>query len=298
MKKIVVFTLSLAQSKYEVGRLKEEAIKTGVEIKHCLYKDLRFEFNDGGEKVYIKGVELDFENIAGVWFRVAGTPSGKYITARNNLIEMPKKRDVFCVNHESYLRWARMAKIIQHGVFVRNNIPVVPTKVFYKKKELVKNKFEYPVIAKQAFGFQGKSVVKIDNKEEMKSFIYSIEEKDLGLYLWQDFLPVGWDIRVVVVGGKAIGGMKRSAVGGEFRSNFSLGGKVEEWKLSKEEIELAERTARVCGLDYGGVDIMKDLKGNDYVLEVNRACQYKGFEKATGINVAKRVLEMLVGSCK
>ena len=38
---------------------------------------------------------------------------------------------------------------------------------------------------------------------------------------------------------------------------------------------------------------MKDKQGNNYVLEVNRACQYKGFEKATGINVAGGVLEML-----
>lgn len=232
-----------------------------------------------------------------MWFRVAGTPSGKYITARNNLIEMCRKRGVFCVNHESYLRWERMDKIIQHGVFVRNKIEVVPTKIFYTKNDLVKNSFRYPVIAKQAFGFQGKSVVKIDGEEEMKSFIYSIEEKDLGLYLWQKFLPVGWDLRVVIVGGRAIGGMKRSAVGSEFRSNFSLGGKVEKWQLSKEEIGLAEKTARVCGLDYGGVDIMKDRQGNNYILEINRACQYKGFEKATGINVAKKILEMLVAGC-
>jgi glutathione synthase/RimK-type ligase-like ATP-grasp enzyme len=50
----------------------------------------------------------------------------------------------------------------------------------------------------------------------------------------------------------------------------------------------------VAGLDYGGVDIMKDEGGKNYVLEVNRACQFKGFEKSTGINVAKRVVEMLV----
>jgi glutathione synthase/RimK-type ligase-like ATP-grasp enzyme len=57
---------------------------------------------------------------------------------------------------------------------------------------------------------------------------------------------------------------------------------------------LAEKVARVCGLDYGGVDIMKDENDNSYILEVNRQCQFQGFEKATGINVAKSVVEMFL----
>jgi ribosomal protein S6--L-glutamate ligase len=113
------------------------------------------------------------------------------------------------------------------------------------------------------------------------------------MFLWQKYLPTRWDIRVIVVGGKAIGGMKRSAVGEEFRSNFSLGGDVEKWELSDDERNLAEKVAKVCGLDYGGVDIMKDEKGNNYILEVNRQCQFQGFEKSTQINVARTVVEMI-----
>ena len=98
--------------------------------------------------------------------------------------------------------------------------------------------------------------------------------------------------------GRAIGGMKRSAVGEEFRSNFSLGGAVESWDLNEEEKNLAEKVARICGLDYGGVDIMKDEEGRNYILEVNRQCQFQGFEKATGINVAQKVVEMISGKIR
>jgi RimK family alpha-L-glutamate ligase len=136
-------------------------------------------------------------------------------------------------------------------------------------------------------------VRKFDNEKELKKFVKKINEKNLGMFLWQKCLPTKWDIRVVIVGGVAIGGMKRSAVGDEFRSNFSLGGNVEVWDLNDEERNLAEKVAKVCGLDYGGVDIMKDNEGNNYILEVNRQCQFQGFEKATGINVAKKVVEMI-----
>ena len=121
-----------------------------------------------------------------------------------------------------------------------------------------------------------------------------IDEKELGLYMWQKYLETKWDLRAIVLGGKAVGAMKRSAVGDEFRSNFSLGGSVEKWNLFDEERILAEKVAKVCGLDYCGVDLMKDKKGDLYVLEVNRACQFKGFEKATGINMAKLVVEMFI----
>jgi len=206
-----------------------------------------------------------------------------------------------------------MGKISQHGVFLENNIPVVPTKIFYTKEQVLNSgigeDFGWPIIAKHEKGYQGKSVRKLDNFEELKAFVGRINEKNIGMFLWQKCLPTRWDLRIIVLDGKAIGAMKRSAVGNEFRSNFSLGGEVEHWDLSESDREIAEKVAKVCGLDYCGVDIMKAPKSqflisNDkkykeedydsFVLEVNRQCQFQGFEKSTGINVAKAVVEMFL----
>jgi len=195
-----------------------------------------------------------------------------------------------------------MGKIAQHGVFLEAGIPVVPTRIFYTKSQITSNKSQttnffglgWPVIAKHEKGYQGKSVRKFEKQKELEEFVYKIQEKNVGMFLWQKYLPMKWDLRVIVLGGEAIGAMKRTARGSEFRSNFSLGGMVEKWELSEEEKVLAERVAKVCGLDYGGVDIMKDTEGNNYILEVNRQCQFQGFEKATGINVARKVVEMFM----
>ena len=293
-KKIVTFTMSLKQSQFEVDRLEAEAEKMGIEVNRALYRELSFDLEDGRAKVFVKGEELTAENTLGLWFRVAGTKSGKYTEARNLAIRILREKKIFCVNEKGYLEWTRMGKIAQHGVFLENEIPIVPTKIFYTKDQVLSEDWVYPVVAKHEKGYQGKSVRKFDNEKELKKFVKKINEKNLGMFLWQKCLPTKWDIRVVIVGGKAIGGMKRSAVGKEFRSNFSLGGNVEVWNLSDKERDLAERVARVCGLDYGGVDIMKDENGNDYILEVNRQCQFQGFEKATEINVAQKVVEMIV----
>jgi ribosomal protein S6--L-glutamate ligase len=232
----------------------------------------------------------------GMWFRVAGTKSGKYTEGRNLAIRILQD-GIFCANHEGYLGWARMGKIAQHALFLEKEIPVVPTQIFYTKEQVLNQNWEFPIIAKHEKGYQGKSVKKFENRRELEKFVRKINEINIGMFLWQKCLPTRWDLRVIVLDGKAIGAMKRSAVGKEFRSNFSLGGEVEQWTLSPEEKMLAEKVAQVCGLDYCGVDIMKDDEGKNYILEVNRQCQFKGFEQSTGINVAKKVVEMFLDKC-
>lgn len=300
-KKIVTFTMSLKQSQFEVERLETEAKAMGIEVNRALYRELSFELNNQDTitkkqtaKVFVRGEELTPENTLGLWFRVAGTKSGKYTEGRNLAIRILREKGIFCVNSKGYLEWTRMGKISQHGVFLENEIPIVPTRIVYTKEQALSQSWEYPIIAKHEKGYQGKSVRKFDSQGEMEKFVNKINEKNLGMFLWQKCLPTRWDIRVVIVEGKAIGGMKRSAVGEEFRSNFSLGGKVEEWKLSDEERNLAEKVAKVCGLDYAGVDIMKDENDKNYILEVNRQCQFQGFEKSTGINVGKAIVEMFL----
>jgi RimK family alpha-L-glutamate ligase len=296
-RKIVTFTMSLKQSQFEVDRLEAEAKKLGVEVNRALYRELSFGLKDKESKVYIRGEEINKENTMGMWFRVAGTVSGKYTEGRNLVIRMLGK-EIFCANHEGYLRWSRMGKIGQHGVFLENDIPIVPTRIFYTKEQVLNSgigdEFSWPVIAKHEKGYQGKSVRKFENRQELEKFVGRINEKNVGMFLWQKYLPTKWDIRVIVLNGVAIGAMKRSAVGEEFRSNYSLGGAVEKWELSENDKKLAEKVAEVCGLDYGGVDIMKDEKDKSYILEVNRQCQFQGFEKSTGVNVAKIVVEMFL----
>ncbi|MFA5828512.1 MAG: hypothetical protein WC841_04110 [Candidatus Shapirobacteria bacterium] len=323
-KKIITFTMSLKQSQFEVDRLEQEAKKLGVEVNRALYRELSFDLNERS-RVFVKGEEVTKENTLGMWFRVAGTISGKYTEGRNMAIRLLQDR-IFCANHAGYLGWTRMGKIAQHAVFLENQIPVVATKIFYTKEQVLnpsKSPFDkgdlglgWPMIAKHERGYQGKSVRKFENFLELEKFVMKMDEINVGMFLWQRYLPTKWDIRVIVLDGKVIGAMKRMARGNEFRSNYSLGGAVEAWDLSDSDRILAEKVAKVCGLDYCGVDIMKSPKSlsptkvgaspfeergifkeedyDSYILEVNRQCQFKGFEEATGINVAKAVVEMFL----
>lgn len=218
-RKIVTFTMSLKQSQFEVERLVEEARKLGVEVNRALYRELEFQISNDkfqNSKVFVRGEEVTAENTLGAWFRVAGTVSGKYTEGRNMLIRILQDK-VMCVNHDGYLKWTRMGKIAQHALFVETGIPVVPTKIFYTKEQVINSEmskdFGWPIIAKHEKGYQGKSVRKFDNEKELQKFVKKINEINVGMFLWQKCLPTRWDLRVIVLGGKAIGAMKRSAVG-------------------------------------------------------------------------------------
>jgi len=296
-KKLLILTMSVRQSKYEADRVEEEARKRGVEVWRALYRELNFEVGEKGVVVRVGEVVIDERNLLGIWFRVAGTVSGKYTVGRDMLIRALRGR-VRMDNEESYTKWQRMGKISQYARFVEGGVPVIPSRIFFSKADLdggwrqMVEDLGWPVICKFEKGYQGKGVRKLDDERELKEWIEKLEEKDLGTYMWQKYLPTRWDLRIIVVGGEAIGAMKREAVGEDFRSNYSVGGKVSRWVMTEEEKRLAEQVAEVCGLDYGGVDVMKDENGNNYILEVNRQCQFMGFEKATGVNVAKKVVDM------
>jgi ribosomal protein S6--L-glutamate ligase len=86
--------------------------------------------------------------------------------------------------------------------------------------------------------------------------------------------------------------MKRKAKPGEFRSNVHLGGSVENYVLTEQEKESAIKAAKVLGLSVAGVDLIQSNRG-PLVLEVNSSPGLEGIEKASGIDVADKIIEYL-----
>jgi ribosomal protein S6--L-glutamate ligase len=102
----------------------------------------------------------------------------------------------------------------------------------------------------------------------------------------------GQDVRAFVVGREVVASMRRKAHGNEFRSNFHLGGSVNEIELTQKQKEIAIQATETLGLDLAGVDMLESKRG-PLVLEVNSSPGLEGIEGATGINVAGKVAEHL-----
>ncbi len=83
--------------------------------------------------------------------------------------------------------------------------------------------------------------------------------------------------------------MKRTARDGEFKSNLHRGGTVSAIKLTPQERSTAIRSARILGLNFAGVDILRSNHGS-VVMEVNSSPGLRGIEECTHKDVAGCVL--------
>lgn len=155
-----------------------------------------------------------------------------------------------------------------------------------------------PVVIKLLEGTQGIGVVLADTDRSATSVIEAFRSANINI-LVQEFIKEagGSDIRAFVVGGKVIAAMKRSGAEGEFRSNLHRGGSANLIKLSPEERSTAIRSAKSMGLNVCGVDMLRANHG-PVVMEVNSSPGLEGLEKATGIDVAGKIIEFLEKNAK
>ncbi|MBQ7924312.1 MAG: RimK family alpha-L-glutamate ligase [Clostridia bacterium] len=143
----------------------------------------------------------------------------------------------------------------------------------------------YPVIVKECFGSQGKGVYMAKDRTELVALMKKLKCRP---HLFQETVKtsVGKDVRVIVVGGKAIAAMLRQS-DTDFRSNIELGGKGSAYSLPFQTQMLCEQIAEELALDYCGIDILFGVGGKPLVCEVNSNAFFAGIERVTGVNVAK-----------
>ena len=113
----------------------------------------------------------------------------------------------------------------------------------------------------------------------------------------------GGDIRVHVLTLRdkqiILAAMKRVKLGGDFRSNVSLGAEAEPIKLTKEQEQIALKTAKLSKLPWCAVDIMPLVKGSNKelgdnaVLEINASPGTAGISEVIGYNFVNVLLNEL-----
>jgi ribosomal protein S6--L-glutamate ligase len=151
-----------------------------------------------------------------------------------------------------------------------------------------------PVVLKLLRGTQGRGVMLVHSPISLISVVETLRglEQDT---LIQQFIAegAGRDYRAFVVGNKVFAAMMRTAPPGEFRSNIHRGGRGKLVKLPKSYERAAVRAARSLGLKIAGVDLMESTRG-PLVIEVNSSPGFEGIEKATGLNIASAIIQLLV----
>lgn len=153
--------------------------------------------------------------------------------------------------------------------------------------------FAFPMLLKRQYSSQGLGVaLHHDSAELSRQALLLIDQQEP--FLLQEFIAEaqGCDLRLMVVGGKVVAAMQRTARPGEFRANMHLGGSARPWHAPPEIADLAVNAARAVGLQVGGVDIIQAATG-PLLLEINACPGFEALERVSGIDVAGKLLDLL-----
>lgn len=160
------------------------------------------------------------------------------------------------------------------------------------------------VVMKILDGHGGTGVALIDGKRiyAVLQMIFAIDPEQR-ILLQKKEEADGGDIRVHVLTLRdkqiILAQMKRVKLGGDFRSNVSLGAEAEPVKLTPEQEQIALRTAQLSKLPWCAVDIMPLVKGSNkeigdnVVLEINASPGTDGISEVIKTNFVNILLNEL-----
>jgi len=283
--KIVVFGGNVKGSKFL--ELKEAADKLNIDLDLVAYKKISYRTEDG--KILIKEKEMKdydvyfFRNTKKYWEEVSLILDN---IDKNKIVVDPIVRSG---------RPGDVCKAYQMLVLSQAGLPI-PRSIYgslgYLRKKAVKN-FDFPLIIKGSRGDRRKQVFKIYGEKDFESRIEELkflEKAGENKYMLQEYIVNKEDFRVMVLGDKVLGVMRRG-VG----NNPRLKNVFEKTDLPENVKKLAVEAAKKCGIWIAGVDVV--FRNNDMnkplFFEVNRTPNYTRFVEVTGIDVATEVVKFL-----
>ncbi|MEM2213470.1 MAG: lysine biosynthesis protein LysX [Candidatus Nezhaarchaeales archaeon] len=184
----------------------------------------------------------------------------------------------------------------------RAGVPTPKTLVAFTRDGALKALEEvgYPAILKPVVGSWGRLVSLIKDVETAKVVL---EHRELLHPLYQIFYVQEFikkpdrDIRCFVVGEEAIAAIYRYAAPGEWRSNTALGGRAVKMEISDEVREVSIKAAKAVGAHVVGVDCLESERGL-LVHELNSVTEFRNAAPATGVDIAKKIMEYAINLAK
>lgn len=148
------------------------------------------------------------------------------------------------------------------------------------------------VVVKPLFGAEGRGIVRVSDPDLAHRTFRTLMRLNAVLYLQSYIDHEGFDVRVLVLNGRVVGGIRRRSPN-DFRTNVSRSAVAELHQVTSTEADFALRAVETTGAHIAGVDLLYDRQGACYVIEVNAVPGWQAFAKTTGIDVATRLIEEL-----
>lgn len=175
-------------------------------------------------------------------------------------------------------------------------IPVIDTEFFRNSMiEEAMSTINSPTVIKSVDGHGGNQVFLIEPSDSTKvvqnNIMNQLGKSDIVL---QPLIGSRHqDLRIYVIGNQIIAAILRTAKEG-FKSNYSLGGKVEQYQLSKKEISIVENIMNHLEFGLVGIDFIIGDEGELIFNEIEDVVGARMLYTCTDINLVRLYLEYIV----
>lgn len=281
----------LLPDKYEMARFMEAAARRGIDLS--IVAPEQFDLivtRDDRRSVLLDGKTTPLPD-----FVVPRMGAGTTYFALAVLRHL-ERLGVYAVNPSASVE-AVKDKLYTQQILAESGLPVPRTMLvkFPVDVDRVARALGFPVVVKTLSGAKGSGVYLCEDRATFADLMDFLEAtKGNANIILQQFIASsrGRDLRVLVIGGRAVACMQRSATDGSFKANFSRGGKVEKHPITPEIEWLATQTARVLNLDVAGVDLLFD--GEHFkICEANSSPGFRGMEQSQPVSVPDAVYDFV-----
>lgn len=279
--------LSRNQNLYSIRRLRQEARSASISCDIVNPLNCQLIVNGRESCIYVDSKRLP--NYDAVLPRIGAsiTEYGLSVVRHFEMLKVPTVNGSRAIA-DSRNKMRSLQVLSQAGILVPATVLTRSTADLRSALEAVKG---LPVVLKVLQGTQGVGVMLIHTPISLGTVLDTLKTLDQDVIIQQFIVEgAGSDYRAFVVGNQVVAAMIRTAPQGEFRSNIHQGAKGNIVKLPESFKRTAIRAAKVLGLSIAGVDLMSSHDG-PMVIEVNSSPGFEGIEKATGINVAKLMVQ-------
>jgi ribosomal protein S6--L-glutamate ligase len=290
-----VLILSRSRSLHSTRRLLEEARRLKVDCSVINPLRCQLMVGEDGPEIYVYGKKLDGISVVVPRIGTSITEYGLLVVRHFEAMGIPVVNDSDSILN-SRNKFRALQSCSAKGIRMPQSVMSRSLSDIHSAFRMVG---QFPMVMKMLQGAQGIGVMLGHDRASVESVMSTLMEFDKDLIL-QEYVKEagGSDVRIMVIGGKVVAAMRRTARKGEFRANVHRGGWGEGLRrLPKRYETMALAAAKAVNLDIAGVDLLESASGPS-LLEVNSSPGFQELEKATGINVAEAMIKIAVKHAK
>ncbi|TXT65744.1 MAG: Tetrahydromethanopterin:alpha-L-glutamate ligase [Promethearchaeota archaeon] len=266
----------------EVQLLTHELQQRGYEVIHFIPANVR-------ANIYHFHERFEDLNPHAALVRGFGAAATQKIFFRLDLLSAMEELGMRLINSRESLEIA--SDKFLSSIFLQNHQIPTPETIICEEAEDALKGFEElggDVILKPLYGSKGIGITRLNDRAFAENVIYALSELNEVFYLQEFVEHNNRDIRVLVLGDRAVAGMYR--ISDNWKTNIYAGATMEPIELNSELIKLSINAAQAVKTEIAGVDIIESEEGYQ-VLEVNSIPGFTALQKVTDIDLTKEIID-------